>query len=122
MMFLKEHCSKIEKYLPVQRKRAIIDDYVFLSAIFYALENGCKWRALPKEFENWHTIYVRFSRWSKNGYLQRIFEALQKEGMISSAVEVKLACLDSTHIKVHPDASGALKKVENNALDVPKAD
>jgi|SRR5215469_14795612 len=120
MTFSKGHFVKIEKYLPVQRKKAVIDNYVFLSAIFYALENGCKWRALPKEFGNWHTIYVRFSRWSKNGCLQRIFEALQREGIIS--VEVKLACLDSTHIKVHPDASGALKKAVNNVLDVPKAD
>jgi len=39
-----------------------------------------------------------------------------------SSIEVKLACLDSTYIKVHPDASGALKKVVNNALDVPKVD
>ena len=39
------------------------------------VENGCKWRALPKEFGNWHTIYMRFSRWTKNGTIQRIFDA-----------------------------------------------
>jgi hypothetical protein len=40
--------------------------------------------------------------------------------MICPVVDVKFVCLDSTHIKVHPDAAGALKKTENNALDVPK--
>ena len=120
MVFSKESFVKIEKYLPIQRKKATIDNYVFLSAILYALENGCKWRALPKDYGNWHTIYMRFSRWSKNGCLQRIFEALQKEGVIS--MELKRACLDSTHIKIHPDASGALKKEANKVSDAPKAD
>ena len=69
--------------------------------------NGCKWRALPKKFGNWHTIYVRFNRWSKNGTIQRIFEELQKQNLID--VQSEVLCLDSTSIKVHPDAAGAKK-------------
>jgi lactam utilization protein B len=69
---------------------------------------------------NWHTIYIRFSRWSKNGYLQRLLEALQKEGIIS--IDMKRVCLDSTHIKVHSDASGALKKEANKISDALKVD
>ncbi|WP_425597238.1 transposase, partial [Synergistes jonesii] len=30
-----------------------------INAILYVTENGCKWRALPKSYGNWHTIYVR---------------------------------------------------------------
>ena len=30
----------------------------------------------------WHTIYVRMNRWSKNGVLDRVFTALQKEGVM----------------------------------------
>ena len=37
--------------------------------------------------------------------------ALQAEGIIN--IEVAVVCLDSTTVKVHPDACGALKKEEN---------
>ena len=82
-----------------------------INAILYVTENGCKWRALPKSYGNWHTIYVRMNRWSKNGVLERVFAALQTEGIIQINVEV--VCLDSTTVKVHPDGSGALKKEES---------
>ena len=79
-----------------------------INAILYVTENGCKWRALPETYGNWHTIYVRMNRWSKNGVLSRVFAALQTEGIIQINVEV--VCLDSTTVKVHPDGTGALKK------------
>lgn len=63
--------------------------------------------ALPKEFGNWHTIYVNFNRWSKNGTIQRIFEELQKENIID--IQGGILCIDSTSIKVNPDATGAKK-------------
>ena len=91
-----------------------------INAILYVTENGCKWRALPKSYGNWHTIYVRMNRWSKNGVLQRVFEALQLENIIR--IKVEAVCLDSTTVKVHPNGTGALKKVENKLLDVQEAD
>lgn len=105
--------------MPVQRRKAEIANYDFLCAILYIIENGCKWRALPKEYGNWHTIYVKLNRWSKNGTLERIFEALQNEGIIS--IETTVVCLDSTTVKVHPDGTGALKKTGSRVLDVQKA-
>jgi transposase len=86
----------------------------------YVTENGCKWRALPKAFGNWHTVYVRMNRWSKSGALQRLFEALQIEGIIQ--IRMEAVCLDSTTVKVHPDATGALKKRENKASDAREED
>jgi transposase len=79
-----------------------------LNAILYVAENGCKWRALPKKFGHWHTIYTRMSRWAKTGVLTRVFERLQQEQLLS--LEIKSVSLDSTSIKVHPDGTGALKK------------
>ena len=43
---------------------------------------------MPKEFGNWHTIYMRFSRWTKNGTIQRIFDELQKQNIIDAQSEV----------------------------------
>lgn len=86
-----------------------------INAILYVTENGCKWRALPKSYGNWHTIYVRMNRWSKNGVLERVFAALQTEGIIQ--INVAVVCLDSTSVKVHPDGTGALKKEESKPSD-----
>ena len=82
MKITEEQFEKIEKYLPKQRGNVKISNYDFVNAILYVIENGCKWRALPKEFGNLHTIYVRMNRWSKNGVFEKLFEALQKEGII----------------------------------------
>ena len=114
MKITQEQYEKIEKYLPKQRGNVRINNLQFLNAIL------CKWRALPKEYGSWHTIYVRMNRWSKNGVLDKIFTALQEEGIIDLNVEV--LCLDSTTVKVHPDACGALKKLENKQSDVPEVD
>ena len=111
MELTQEQYERIEKYLPKQRGNVKIDNRQFLNAILYVVENGCKWRALPKEYGKWHTIYMRMNRWSKKGVLNRVFAALQEEGIINIAVDV--VCLDSTTVKVHPDACGALKKKEN---------
>lgn len=111
MQITQEQYQRIEKYLPKQRGNVRIDNRQFLNALLYVVENGCKWRALPKEYGNWHTIYVRMNRWSKNGVLDRIFTALQAEGIID--IKVDVVCLDSTTVKVHPDACRALKKEEN---------
>ena len=102
--------EKIGKILPKQRGNIKLNNIDFINALLYICENGCKWRALPKEYGNWHTIYVRFNRWAKNGVLERLFLELQAQELLS----LETLCLDSTIIKVHPDGCGALKKAENS--------
>ena len=115
MQITQEQYEKIAKHLPRQRGNVSMSNLQLINAILYVTENGCKWRALPKTYGNWHTIYVRMNRWSKNGVLSRVFAALQTEGIIQINVEV--VCLDSTSVKVHPDGTGALKKEENRRLE-----
>ena len=57
---------------------------------------------------NWHTIYSRMNRWSKNGVLDAVFEKLQREQLVR--IRVEAVSMDSTIVKVHPDGTGALKK------------
>jgi transposase len=110
-MILKENeYRRIEKLLPRQRGNVKIENRVMLNALIYRCKNGCTWRDLPKEFGNWHVIYMRFSRWAKNGVLERVYAALSEDGLQSANVYA----LDSTSVKVHPDAFGCLKKTENN--------
>ena len=118
--FAKKQYQKVEKYLPVQRGNVKKNSNLrFLNSLLYIAKNACKWRKLPKKYGNWHTIYVRFNRWSKNGVLERVFSALQSVGIIN--VKVKILCLDSTSIKVHPDACGTLKKTENKRMEEAEA-
>ena len=81
-----------------------------LNALLYVAEHGCKWRGLPKRFGNWHTIYTRMNRWSKNGVLDQVFEQLQREQIVR--IRIEAVSLDSTTVKVHPDGTGAFKKTD----------
>jgi transposase len=64
--------AQIESCLPLQRGNVSISNLQVLNAILYVAENGCKWRALPKRFGNWHTIYTRMNRWSRGGWTTKI--------------------------------------------------
>ena len=60
------------------------------------------------------------NRWAKNGVLDHIFEALQRENIIQ--IRVEAVSLDSTIVKVHPDGTGALKKTDHKPLENPEED
>jgi transposase len=110
----------IKGYLPVQRGNVKISNLTLINAVLYIAENGCKWRSLPEKYGNWHTIYTRLKRWAERGVLERLFIGLQKENLIR--VSVTCLGLDSTSVKVHPDAAGALKKTDLNPSANPVAD
>ena len=88
MQITQEQYEKKAKHLPRQRGNVSMSNLQLINAILYVTENGCKWRALPEAYGNWHTIYVRMNRWSKNGVLSRVFAALQTEGIVQINVEV----------------------------------
>ncbi|TKB67513.1 MAG: IS5 family transposase [Nitrospira sp.] len=104
----------IERCLPTQRGNVTLDNLRVLNAILYVAEQGCKWRGLPKQFGNWHTIYTRMNRWAKSGVLDRVFTQLQQAQIIR--VKIEAVALDSTIVKVHPDGTGAFKKNGPQAL------
>jgi len=115
-----EQFERIKDSLPVQRGNVSLTNLQILNAILYVAEQGCKWRGLPARFGNWHTIYTRMNRWSKNGVLDRVFEKLQQEQIVR--IKIEAFCLDSTSIKVHPDGTGALKKTARKPSVSPEAD
>lgn len=103
-----EQFGRIERFLPVQRGNVSLRNLQVVNAILYVAENGCKWRALPKRFGNWHTIYTRMNRWAKAGVLDRLFQEMQHQQLVR--IKIEAVSLDSTIVKVHPDGTGALKK------------
>jgi transposase len=108
--------ERIAPHLPVQRGNVTHSNRQVLNAILYVAEHGCKWRGLPARFGNWHTIYLRMNRWSKNGVLDRVFEHLQREHIVR--IKLEAVSMDSTIVKVHPDGTGARKKTVPNPSGV----
>jgi transposase len=103
-----EQFARIMPFLPVQRGNVVVDNLVFLNALLYVVENGCKWRALPSEYGKWYTVYQRAYRWAQSGALEKVFLALQRERILE--VEVTLLAVDSTSVKIHPDGHGSRKE------------
>jgi len=112
MKLREEDYREIAEIFPIQRRKSEMSNLEVLNAVLYVLENGCKWRSLPREYGNWNTIYVRLRRWARKGVLQKAFLLLQEKGIVQ--ISVQIISLDSTSIKVHPDGTGALKNTENN--------
>ncbi len=110
--------ERIAPVLPVQRGNVKLSNLQVINAILYVAEHGCKWRGLPPRFGNWHTVYTRMNRWSKNGVLDRVFEHLQREQIVR--VKLEAVALDSTMVKVHPDGTGALKKTDPSPSESPE--
>ena len=110
MEISEDQYARIKDSLPVQRGNVSLTNLQFLNALLYVAEHGCKWRRLPKRFGNWHTIYTRINRWSKNGTLDRVFEKLQLEQIVR--IRIEAFSLNSTAMKVHPDGTGASKKTD----------
>jgi len=115
MEITEKEYGKIASYMPVQRGNVEIPNIVFVNALLYAIENGCKWRKMPKEYGKWNSIYQRARRWAKSGVLERVFVALQQKQIIK--IRIERISLDSTNIKAHPDAHGAAKKTEYNVSE-----
>ncbi|MBR4834970.1 MAG: IS5 family transposase [Thermoguttaceae bacterium] len=94
--------------MPKPRGNFVVEHLKVLNAILYVAENGCQWRALPRRYGHWNTVYRRFRRWAENGVLTRVLEVLQNEELIGS--DFSVLSLDSTFVKSSPSAAGALKK------------
>ena len=57
-----------------KRKSSLKD---VLDAMLYLLKTGCQWRMLPSDFPQWELVYYYFQKWSRDGTLEEIHEALR---------------------------------------------
>ena len=108
MEITEEQYQRVDHLFPVARGGVKLTNLEVLNAVLYLAEQGCKWRALPERFGHWHTVYMRWWRWNEQGLLARVFAELPELGLPAAAWAV--LGLDSTSVKVHPDATGAPKK------------
>ena len=71
MKLTKTQYKKLKELMPIARKPAKVSNYKFMCAMLHIIEDGCKWRVLPRKYGKWHTIYVKFIRCSKNGTIAK---------------------------------------------------
>ena len=80
------------------------DNRLFVEAVLYRYRAGIPWRDLPERFGSWKNIHRRFSRWTKTGVWQRVFEHLAADA------DNEYAMIDSTVVRAHQHSAGAQKK------------
>jgi transposase len=79
------------------------DDRKFLEALHYFSVHNITWRALPKEFGNWNSVWKRFWRLSQRGVFEAFFQALAELSETAHLVQM----FDSTVVRAHVSAAGA---------------
>jgi transposase len=58
-----------------------------LNAVCYVNRTGCQWRALPKDFAPWPTVWSYFRTWRMDGTWQRIHTALRERVRVAAGRE-----------------------------------
>jgi transposase len=79
------------------------DDRKFLEALHYFTVHNITWRALPREFGRWNSVWKRFWRLSRAGVFEAFFAALASLSPSAHLVQM----FDSTIVRAHVSAAGA---------------
>jgi putative transposase len=71
------------------------------NAIFYQVRSGCAWRLLPHDFPPYNDVWEHFSRWRKNGLINRVHDALREKARTKEGKEPtpSAAIIDSQSVK-----------------------
>jgi putative transposase len=80
--------------------RSGADNRLFVEAVLWLARTGSPWRDLPDIFGNWNSVFVRFSRWSKDGVWDRLFAAMADDP------DFEYIMIDSTIVRAHQHAAG----------------
>ena len=49
---------------------------LFVEAVLYRYRAGIPWRDLPERFGKFRSIHTRFTRWSRTGVWERVFQVI----------------------------------------------
>jgi len=111
--FLKQEQQKRTVYIKDEQTCKL-----FLEAVLWIARSGAQWRLLPEKHGRWNSIYKRFAQWEKQGVFKRMSDYFAKDHDLESLM------LDSTIVRAHMCAAGALKKTvakNNKRSDVLEA-
>jgi len=96
--------NKLEPLLPGQQGSwggIAKNNRQFINGVFWILRTGAPWRDLPPCYGGWKNTQRRFCRWRDKGVWEGLLEK------VFTKPDFEWLMIDASHIKVHPDASGA---------------
>lgn len=79
------------------------DDRKFLEAIHYFTVHSITWRALPRDYGKWNSVWKRFWRLSRSGVFEAFFQMLAECSQTAHLIQF----FDSTTARAHVSAAGA---------------
>jgi transposase len=94
-------------------RRAVVD------AVFYLVDNGIKWRALPADFPPWQTVYGLFARWCADLTTAGLVDQLRTDlrQALNRNPHPSAGCMDAQ--SVHESAEGVVPR-ESSGYDPHK--
>lgn len=105
LMLRDDQWKRIEPLLPGKATDCGVtakDNRLFVEAVLWIARTGAPWRDLPDTFGRWHTVYMRYNRWSKKGVWQQVVDTLADDP------DLEQLMIDGSIVRVHQH--GAAKK------------
>jgi transposase len=111
--------ARIKDFLPGREDHVggtAADNRLFVEAVLFRYRAGIAWRDLPERFGDWKITHQRFSRRSKSGVFDRIFQ------MLANDHDNEYMMIDATVVRAHQHSVGARKKTTSKPSADPAAD
>ena len=87
----------------------------FVDAVFWIVRRGAPWRLLPQADGEWNVVYQRFTDWAERGGWYKMLYAFAHDPDMDSSMG------DSTILRAHACAAGAVKKARHAKRARPRA-
>ena len=96
--------------------RTGVDNRLFVNAVLWVIRSGAHWHDLPERYGKYKSVHKRFTRWTKAGVWERIFEALTSDS------DNQYLMLDSTIVRAHQQATSGKGGAKIRLWGVPDED
>ena len=80
-----------------------------VEACLYLVAEGCRWRALPRDFPPWQTVRWWWDRFRREGAWERATRALTREARLAvrRGAEPRTGLVDTQSVRCGPQRGGA---------------
>lgn len=106
-----EQFERLKRMLPPNGRRGgqWVDHRTIFNGMLWRLCTGAPWRDVPERYGPWQTVYDRFNRWSRDGTLVTLAQALLVELDGAGRIDWDLWNIDGSSIRASRAAGGAAK-------------